>query len=166
MYRVITILAGSLTLAACSSTPSWMNFDMLKPEPIKDSVTLETSPPGAVARAASGETCTTPCSLALAANAANSVTFTLAGHAPATEAIELVPMGDGTNRLQPNPLQVELAVAAPPPRAPATSKKKPAPRRPAAAAKPATQSAAAGAAPTATTAAAPASPWPSTAPAR
>jgi hypothetical protein len=166
MYRVITILAGALTLAACSSTPSWMSFDALKPEPIKDSVTLETSPPGAVARAASGETCTTPCALALPANAANSVTFTLAGHAPATEAIELVPMGDGTNRLQPNPLQVELAVAAPPPRAPATSKKKPAQRRPAAAAKPATQAATAGAAPAATTAAAPASPWPGATPAR
>ena len=165
MYRVITLLAGALTLAACSSTPSWMNFDALKPEPIKDSVTLETAPPGALARAASGETCTTPCALALPANAANSVTFTLAGHAPATEAIELVPMGDGTNRLQPNPLQVELAVAAPP-RAPATSKRKPAPRRPAAAAKPATQSATAGAAPAATAAAAPGSPWPATTPAR
>jgi hypothetical protein len=143
-----------------------MSFDALKPEPIKDSVTLETSPPGAVAKAASGETCTTPCTLALPANAANSVTFTLAGHAPATEAIELVPMGDGTNRLQPNPLQVELAAAAPP-RAPAVSKKKPAARKPAAAARPATQSATAGAAPTATTtAAAPASPWPAATPAR
>jgi hypothetical protein len=94
------------------------------------------------------------------------VTFTLAGHAPATEAIELLPMGDGTNRLQPNPLQVELAVAAPPPRAPATSKRKPAPRKPAAAAKPAAQSATAGAAPAATTATAAASPWPASTPAR
>jgi hypothetical protein len=164
MYRVITLLAGALTLAACSSTPSWMNLDMLKPEPIKDSVTLETSPPGAVAKAATGETCTTPCALALPSNAANSITFTLAGHAPATEALELVSMGDGTSRLQPNPLQVELAAAAPPPRAPA--KRKPAPRKPAAAAKPATQSATAGAAPAATTPAAPASPWPATTPAR
>ena len=166
MYRVITVLAGALTLAACSSAPSWMSLDALKPEPIKDTVTLETAPPGALARAASGETCNTPCALALPANAGNTVTFTLAGHAPATEAIELVAMGDGTTRLQPNPLQVELAAAAPPPRAPATSKKKSAPRRPAAAARPAPQSATAGAAPSTTAATASASPWPSTTPAR
>ena len=158
MYRVITIIASTATLAACSSTPDWMNFDALKPAPIKDTVTLESNPPGAQARASSGETCVTPCTLALASGAPVSVTFSLAGHNPETEQLELVAMGDGTSRLQPNPVSVDLAAAAPPPPARKPAPKKPAPKKPAAAAaKPA-----AAPAPAATTAAAPASPWPST----
>ena len=163
MYRVITIIASAATLAACSSTPDWMNFDALKPAPIKDTVTLESNPPGAQARASSGETCVTPCTLALASGAPVSVTFSLAGHNPETEQLELISMGDGTSRLQPNPVSVDLAAAAPPPPARKPAPKKPAPKKPAAAsAKPAATTTAA-APPAATTAAAPAaSPWPST----
>jgi hypothetical protein len=139
-----------------------MNLDSLKPEPIKDTVTLETDPPGAQARAATGETCTTPCALALPSTGPTSVTFTLAGHAPATEQLELVAQGDGTSRLQPNPVSVELAAAAP-----AAPARKPAPRKPArkpTAAKPAPQPAAAAApaapAPAPTTTGTSPSPWP------
>ncbi len=164
MYRVIVVVIGALTLAACSSTPSWMSLDSLKPEPLTDSITFESSPPGAQARTSSGQTCTTPCSLALPVNAPLSVTFSLNGYTPETEQIELVAMGDGTSRLQPNPISVELTAAAPAPAKKPVAKKKPAAKKPSASAKPAAQAAVA--APATTTAAAPDSPWTAPQPAR
>lgn len=153
MYRVLTVLAGGLALAACSSSPDWMNIDALKPKPPTDTITFESSPAGAQAKISSGQTCQTPCSLSVPSGASFNVTFSLAGYQPETEQVELVSMGDGTNRLQPNPVVVELTAAAPAPRKPAApAKKKPAPKKPA--------PAAAAPAPAQSTAAAPNSPWP------
>ena len=163
MYRVIAIVSGGLALAACSSTSDWT--DALKPTPAMDTVRFESEPPGADARTSNGQTCRTPCALALPTNAPMSVTFTLNGYQPESENIEPVSSGFGTPGFQPNPVQVELTPAAPPPKPvkkPVTKKKSTA--KPAAKPKPQTSTAPA---PAATEAApqqqAPA-PWPATPP--
>jgi hypothetical protein len=115
MYRVIAIVAGGLALAACSSTPDWMSLDALKPAPAMDTVRFESVPPGAEAKTSTGETCRTPCALALPANATMTVTFTLAGYQPATENIEPVSMGTELPALKPNPVVAELTPVPPPP---------------------------------------------------
>jgi hypothetical protein len=117
MYRVIAIVSGGLALAACSSTPDWMSLDALKPAPAMDTVRFESEPPGAEAKTSSGQTCRTPCALALPVNAGVAVTFTLNGYQPATENVEPVSVGTGLPELRPNPVLVELTpAAAPPPR--------------------------------------------------
>lgn len=163
MYRVIAIVSGGLALAACSSTSDWT--DALKPAPAMDTVRFESEPPGADARTSNGQTCRTPCALALPTNAPMSVTFTLNGYQPESENIEPVSSGFGTPGFQPNPVQVELTPAAPPPhpvKKPVAKKKSPA--KPTAKLKPQTSTAPA---PAATEAApqqqAPA-PWPAAPP--
>jgi hypothetical protein len=160
MYRVLTIVAGALTLAACSSSPDWMSLDGLKPSPAMDTVRFESEPPNAEVKAAGGQSCRTPCALALPVTGPTTVTFTLAGYQPETETLEpITAIGSPTN-LRPNPVTVELTPAPPAPKA---TKRAPArktgPRAPAAkktsAAKPA-----AAAAPAASTAAPAAAPWP------
>lgn len=163
MYRVIAILGGSLVLAGCSSTSSWL--DSMKPAPPTETVSLESEPAGAEAKTSTGQTCKTPCSLAIQSSAPVTVTFSLDGYLPESEQIELVSQGDGSTKLHPNPVMVELS------KAPVQPKKKPAaPRRatkPAAKPKAAAQPAAAAPAPAAAPAAASssASPWPSSPPA-
>ena len=159
MYRVIAIVGSSLLLTACaSSTPNWFSLDGLKGSPTTDTVQFESEPPGAEAKMSNGQTCRTPCSLALPTDNALSVTFTLNGYLPETEQIELI--SDGGPKLRPNPVLVELTPAPPSARKPAPRAKpgaKPAAKKPAA--KPA---ASAKPAPAPTTASAPtgASPWP------
>jgi hypothetical protein len=116
MYRVIAIVAGGLALSACSSTPDWMSLDALKPKPAMDTVRFESVPLGAEAKTSTGETCRTPCALALPANATMTVTFTLAGYQPATENIEPVSMGTELPALKPNPVLAELTPVPPPPK--------------------------------------------------
>jgi len=174
MYRVFFVLGGGLLLAACSSQ-SW-NLDLLKPEPLTDTVQFESEPPGAAAALSIGQTCKTPCSLKVPTNAAFSVTFTLPGYQPDTEQVELLAMGDGTNKLNPNPVVAELTAAPPVMNKPVkktvkkktvttttvtTTKKKPAP-----APKPASSSNAAPTPAPATASAPPpgASPWPTNPP--
>jgi hypothetical protein len=158
MYRVVAVVGGALALAACSSTPDWMNLDALKPAPSMDNVRFESTPPGAEAKTSSGQTCRTPCALALPTSGPLTVTFSLTGYLPESETIELVQETGQAPRLRPNPVAVELTPA-PPPAKPA----KPVRRAPAK--KPAASKPAAAAAP-ATTAPAPAqqapAPWPST----
>lgn len=155
MYRVLTIVGGSLLLAACSSTPDWFKFntDAFKSSPLTDTVQFESEPPGAEAKTSTGQTCRTPCSLTLNADAPFSVTFTLNGYLPESEQVEVVSDG-GSTKLRPNPVMVELSAAPPMAKKPAPPRKKSTAKpKPAAAAKPAGQPA--------TTAAAPAAaPWP------
>jgi hypothetical protein len=164
MYRVIAIVGGALALAACSSTPDWMSLDGLKPGPVMDTVRFESEPPGADVKTASGQTCKTPCALALPSDAPQTVTFTLTGYLPETDQLEVISTPGSTPQLRPNPVLAELQPAPPPPK----PVKKPARRKPAAkkpaAAKPAAPKPAAAAPAPAPTAAAPAqagSPWPS-----
>ena len=116
MYRVIAIVIGGLALAACSSTPDWMNLDVLKPAPVMDTVRFESEPPGAEAKTSNGQTCRTPCALALPSNAPIAVTFSLNGYQPDSENLESIPNSNGFPELRPNPVQVELTPAPPPPK--------------------------------------------------
>jgi hypothetical protein len=139
---------------------------------------FESEPSGAEAKTSNGQTCRTPCALALPVNAPMTVTFTLNGYQPETENIEPISITGSPTQLRPNPLTVELTPAPPGPNSvkkPAPPKKKPA-AKPAAAkpagAKPAaarTKPAAASARAPAPTSAAPApqeapAPWPSAPP--
>ena len=156
MYRVLVIAGGALALAACSSSPDWMSFGGLKSGPMLDTVSFESEPPGAEAKTSNGQTCRTPCSLALPVEAPLTVTFTLNGYAPESEKLDMVQATGEAPRFGPNPVVVELTPAQQQPRA--TKKpaaKKPATKRPAAAASPAPMTAAP---------AQPASPWPTSAP--
>jgi hypothetical protein len=178
MYRVIVIVGGALALAACSSssTPDWMkppdwakpnwNLDAFKPAPMLDTVRFESEPPGAEAKTSNGQSCRTPCALALPVGAPLTVTFSLNGYQPSSERIEPITTLGSPTALQPNPVTAELTPA--PPSKPAV--KKP-PARKTSAAKPAAR-----ANPAAATASAPPpmsaspapqqapAPWPSTPP--
>ena len=76
------IAGGVLAVAACSSSPDWMSFGGLKSGPMLDTVSFESEPPGAEAKTSNGQTCRTPCSLALPVESPLTVTFTLNGYAP------------------------------------------------------------------------------------
>jgi PEGA domain len=132
MHRVIAVVSGGLALAACSS----LNLDFMKPAPVLETVRFESQPPGAEAKVSNGQTCRTPCALALPAGGPYTVTYTLSGYQPTSEQIELVSMGDNTSRLEPNPVLIDLTPAAPPPpakRKPVAKKRaaKPVAKRPA-----------------------------------
>jgi hypothetical protein len=116
MYRVIAIVIGGLTLAACSSTPDWMSLDALKPAPVKDTVRFESEPPGAEAKTSDGQTCRTPCALAVATGGPVTVSFALNGYQPDSETIEPISSNNGFPEMRPNPVQVELTPAPPQPK--------------------------------------------------
>jgi hypothetical protein len=134
---------------------------MFKTEPQTLTLQFESEPQGAEVKTSGGQTCRTPCALAVPA-AELTASFTLKGFKPQTIPVKLVPadftMDDKSPRFMPSPVYAELEAAGPPPKKPAA--KKPAPRRP-----PATVAPQAGAAPSAPAAApaapAGASPWPS-----
>jgi hypothetical protein len=180
MYRVLIIVGGALALAACSSAPDWLNLnlDSLKPAPMMDTVRFESEPPGAEAKTSNGQSCRTPCALALPLNSPLTVTFTLNGYLPETESIDPVVVVGSPTQLRPNPVMVELNPAPPgsqKPVKPAPAKKKAA-DKPKQAAKPAARARPAAAtqqpqqqqsAPPPMTAAPqqqPAAPWPTTPP--
>jgi hypothetical protein len=155
MIRVTAALGCGLALAACSlSMPS---FDMFKSGPSTEVLRIESEPPGADARTSQGQTCRTPCELTLAADGEVAVTVQLAGYQPQTLPVRAD--GKGDNRLQPNPLYVELQPAAP------VKPAKPAPAAPkrkttAAAAPPATRQTQASAPPGQTYPSSGGYPWP------
>lgn len=159
MYRVIAVAVGGLLLAGCSSSSDF--FDGLKPGPTLDTVRFESEPPGAEAKTSNGQTCKTPCALALPVDAPLTVTFTLQGYQPEQETLEPVDQSGSLPQLRPNPVMVELTAAPP-----AKPTAKPRARKPAAkpaAAKPAApKPAAAAPAPAPAPAAQPSgsSPWP------
>ncbi len=162
MYRVIAIVIGGLALAACSSTPDWMNLDALKPAPVKDTVRFESEPPGAEAKTSDGQTCRTPCALAVPTGGPVTVSFALNGYQPDSETIEPISSNNGFPEMRPNPVQVELTPAPPQPK----PVKKPVVKRktsPKPKPKTSTAPASAPAAPAAQQQAAPA-PWPSNPP--
>lgn len=160
MYRVIAIIGGALALAACTSSSDL--GDLFKPAPSMDTVRFESEPPGADAKTSNGQTCKTPCALALPTAGPLTVTFTLAGYQPASENIEVIENTGSPPSLRPNPVVVELTPAPPPP-AKKPVRRHPAAKKPAAPKPAAAQPAAPAPAPAAAPAQpAPASPWPST----
>ena len=170
MYRVFIIVGGALAIAACSSSPDWMSLDSLKPAPLMDTVRFESEPPGADAKTSTGQTCRTPCALALSLNSPLTVTFTLNGYLPESETIEPIAADGSATSLRPNPVMVELSPASPsaqkPTKKPAaknTTSSKPAAKKPAAKPAAATQPAPAGLTAAPAQQQAPA-PWPATPP--
>jgi hypothetical protein len=121
MRRVIVIAAAGLSLAGCSSFPSF-SWDAFKPTPPTVQVQLESVPPGADARTSIGPGCKTPCSVAVPApDTGFSVTYTLNRFQPATVPVQVIRIpGDfvspGSTTVDPNPVVVELQPAGPPPR--------------------------------------------------
>ena len=163
MYRVLAIIGGALALAACSSTPEWMSLDGLKPGPSLDTVSLESEPPGAEAKASNGQTCRTPCALALPVDAPMTVTFSLTGYQPESERLEPITVIGEPTRLLPNPVAVELTPGGPPP-AKKPAKKPVATKKPAAARPKPAPAAAPAPAPMTAAPAQPSSPWPTSSP--
>jgi len=107
MTRVIAIIAWGLMLAACSTTmPS---LDFMKSAPQAETLVLESEPAGAEARTSLGQSCRTPCQLAVQPGSEFSVTLALSGYQPQTVALR--PEAQGASpapRLAPNPVHVNL----------------------------------------------------------
>jgi len=153
IHRFLLVIGSAAVLAACSSDAGFKSGSFL------DTVSLESEPPGADAKASNGQTCRTPCSLALPVDASSSITFTLNGYQPETERLEAITSTGEPPRLRPNPVVVELS-----PAAPSTTKKKSTKsvKKPAAA--PKTSAAPPPPPMTAAPAQAPSSPWPTNPP--
>jgi len=155
IYRFLAVIGSAAALAACSS-----DMAGFKSGPFLDTVSLESEPPGAEAKASNGQTCRTPCSLAMPVDASASITFTLNGYQPETEKLEAITSTGEPPRLRPNPVVVELS-----PAAPSSAKKKsnkPVAKKPAA--PPKTSAAPPPPPMTAAPAQAPSSPWPTNPP--
>ena len=109
MSRVIAFLACGFTLAACSS--SLPSMDFFKSTPSTETVRIESEPPGAEAKVASGQSCRTPCELSVHPGSDNSVSLTLNGYQ--SQSVALRPESGDSGKLTPNPLYVELQAVAP-----------------------------------------------------
>lgn len=155
MSRVVAVVACGFTLAACSA--SMPSLEFLKSSSSEaEAVRVESQPPGAEAKAASGQSCRTPCELNVA-GAGETITLALNGYQPQTVSLQPEASGTlasitGSTRLGPNPVQVELQPAPAPSAKKSAAKKK----KTVTAARPASSSVASAAPP----AAAPAAPAP------
>ena len=113
MRQVIVIMASGLALAGCASggtSPDW--WPKFEPAPV--SIQFESQPAGAEAKTSTGQSCQTPCSLAMPPDKEFSVTFSAAGRQPQTVPVQITKPEDdpfAEASLQPNPVAVELAVA-------------------------------------------------------
>ena len=126
MNRVILILASGLSLAGCAGMGS--DWSLFQPKPVN--VQFTSQPAGAEARTSTGQNCQTPCALAVAPDKDFSVTFALTGYQPQTISVQPTKpdpsQGWAETTLQPNPVEVQLALAKPAarraaPRKPATA---------------------------------------------
>jgi hypothetical protein len=113
MRRVFAIVGCAIALAGCSSTSELSSLDVFKTGPVMDTVRMESEPPGADAKASSGQNCKTPCALALPTDQPIAVTFSLPGYEAQTEQLELVTGVGEPPHLRPNPLYAELTAAPP-----------------------------------------------------
>ncbi len=94
-------------------------MDFFKSSPTTEALRIESDPPGAEAKTASGQSCKTPCELTVQPGSDQSVTLALNGYQPQTVALRTE--GGDSGKLAPNPVFVELKAAAP--AAPAKKKK-------------------------------------------
>ncbi len=128
--RIIVVVAAGLGLAGCSS---FSMPDMFKSTPPSATIQLESLPTGAEARASSGETCKTPCSLSVAAVENLSVAFSLPKYQPETVPVQIIrdPSSPGSVVVDPNPVYAELQPTLPTKKgakaAPKAKKPRPAP---------------------------------------
>jgi len=111
MSRVIAVVACGFTVAACSASIPSLNF--LSSSPPTEALRFESEPPGAEIKTSSGQTCRTPCELAVQVAPELSATFALNGYQPQTVSIRSEG-GSGfasSARLAPNPVYVQLKAA-------------------------------------------------------
>jgi hypothetical protein len=146
MFRVrlfgstAAVALSAIALAGCSSSPSWvpdwMSFSKSTPPLV--TMQFESQPPGADVHTSQGQACQTPCSLALQPQS-QMVSFAKNGFLP--QSVQ-VTAGDPPDHsffenppptLSPNPVDVVLQPAAPPPRSRPPVRPRPKPHRPPAA---------------------------------
>lgn len=119
MSRVIAVTACGLMLGACSA--AMPSLDFLKSAPQSETLAIESEPAGAEAKTSLGQSCRTPCQLAVQPGSEFSVTLALSGYHPQTVAVR--PDAEGsTPRLAPNPVQVTLQAVKPATKPPAKKK--------------------------------------------
>lgn len=140
MIRILSFVACGLALAACSSSG-----DLMKTATPTVPLQFETEPPGAEVKTSGGQTCRTPCALAIPA-ADFQVTFSLNGYATQTVPVKLLPPDDmrgseemgltaAPPRFSPSPVAIEMQKATPrraPAKKPRVAKQPPAESAPAA----------------------------------
>jgi hypothetical protein len=124
MRRVIVIVVSGLALAGCTSGGGFNTDWFPKFEPAPVNIQFQSQPAGAEAKTTTGQSCKTPCSLAMAPDKEFSVTFSLTGYQPQTVALQVTKPEGVETALQPNPVEVEL-VAAPKTPAKRTPTRKP-----------------------------------------
>lgn len=118
MVRYVSIVACGIALAACSSSGELMRT-ATPTVPLQ----FESDPPGAEVKTSGGQTCRTPCALAVPA-ADFQVTYSLNGYQPQTIPVKLMPPEDlrGTEesgltssppRFNPSPVVAELVKGTP-----------------------------------------------------
>jgi hypothetical protein len=132
VIRAIVAALIGLALASCSSVSTntpWL--ERLIPSS-ELSLTIDSNPQGAEARASYGGVCHTPCELPVPVTDQFTVTYTLDGYLPQTLAVRAIPaektaLIDTTPpRLAPNPVLAELQPEPPPePPPPAKRRKRP-----------------------------------------
>ena len=124
MRRVLVIAFAGFALSGCASF-SVSSFDLFNSPPPTSTLQLESMPPGAEARASTGEACRTPCAISVPV-APLTITYTLDRYQPQTVSVQPVekqvvspnPDMGITTRLEfdPNPAYAELMPAPPPKR--------------------------------------------------
>jgi hypothetical protein len=121
----VAVVAMSAALAGCSgSSASWMP-DWLTPKPAPpplQTLQFESDPPGASVHTAQGQTCQTPCALAVPPQS-QPITFSKNGFLPQTVQVSVGDIPEHSffesappPTLTPNPVEAALQPAGPPPR--------------------------------------------------
>jgi len=130
MTRASVAVVFGFALASCSSVSSNMPISYLLPPPAEATLTIDSTPPGALASASNGGTCRTPCLLSAPGTDAFTVTYTLDGYLPETVSVRPIPVEKSAlidmtpARLEPNPVLAELKPAPPPAPEPPLVKKR------------------------------------------
>jgi hypothetical protein len=118
--HAVAVVGCGAIVSACSGMPS-INLSAFKSSPPTEQVSIESDPPGADARTATGVSCRTPCTLGLPMSD-GSITVALDGYTAQTVPVQLEKPADTRPdtftpqpHLTPNPVVVELQPAPPPP---------------------------------------------------
>jgi hypothetical protein len=130
MSRVGLVAAAvavmGVALAGCSGMPDWMPsmpdwMSSSSSTPQLQTLRFESDPPGADVRTIQGQTCFTPCALAVPGEN-QPITITKAGYVAQTIQVTVAPPPEHSfwenppPSLTPNPVQVALQAVAPPPK--------------------------------------------------
>jgi hypothetical protein len=119
MRRVIVIAVAGASLAGCSS----FSLDAFKSTPPPVQLQLDSVPTGAEAHTSLGQSCKTPCSVAVTApDTGFSVTYALNKYQPATVPVQVIHspgdlLSSGATTFDPNPAVAQLQPMGPPPKA-------------------------------------------------